>query len=200
MSETSQILRRRSKIIFLVGILFAVISTGITLLFPLEYRADAQVLIIPKSRLGVDPYTVVKSAERVGDNLVQIMQTDDFLDKVRSTEGGELDWSKFDSLSDRQKRKAWPKMVDGSVVYGTGVVNVSAYSTNSDQAKKITKAVVSTLETRGWEYVGADVIIKGVNNPIATRWPVKPNLPLNAAAGFLVGVMGMVLLTIKKAE
>lgn len=200
MSETFQLLRRRSKIIFLVGIIVAIISAGLTLFFPLQYRAEAQVLIIPKSRLGVDPYTVVKSAERVGDNLIQIMQTDDFLDKVRSTGGGELDWSKFDKLSDRQKRKAWPKMVSGSVVYGTGVVNVNAYNTNSDQAKKIARAVVNTLEIKGWEYVGADVIIKGVNNAVATKWPVKPNLPLNAVAGFLVGVMGMALLTVRKAS
>ncbi|MEK7644394.1 MAG: Wzz/FepE/Etk N-terminal domain-containing protein [Patescibacteria group bacterium] len=199
MSNIIQIVRHRYLAILLAGVIVAGLAAGATLFFPLQYRADAQVLIIPKSRLGVDPYTVVKSAERVGDNLVQILQTDDFLNKVRANAGAELDWAKFDKLNDRQKRKAWPKMVAAGVVYGTGVVNVSAYHTNADEAKKIARVVVNTLETVGWEYVGADVIIKGVNNPVATRWPARPNLAVNAVLGFLAGAMLMALVLVKKS-
>ena len=76
-------LRRSFKLIFLVGILVALLSAGITLIFPLQYRADAQVLIISQSRSGVDPYTVVRSAERVGENIAQVMKTNDFYQKVK---------------------------------------------------------------------------------------------------------------------
>jgi len=79
------LLTKRWKLIVAVGLIFSVASLGVTMLFPLEYRADAEVFIISKSRYGVDPYTVVKSAERVGENIAQVMKTDDFLAKVPPT-------------------------------------------------------------------------------------------------------------------
>ena len=182
------LLFKRWKFIALVGLMFAVISTVITLLFPLEYRADAQVLIISKTRYGVDPYTVVKSAERVGENLAQVMETDDFLRKVREAEGYRLDWSRFDGLNERQKRRAWPKMIAGSVVYGTGVLNVSTYHSSAEQAKLFSAAVSDTVVNKAWEYVGADVILKVVNSPIVTRFPARPNIFLNVLLGFVAGL------------
>lgn len=179
----------RWRFMVLLGLLVSVIAGGLTFLWPLQYRADAQVLIISKSRYGVDPYTVVKSAERVGENLVEIMKTDDFLVKVRATPGFNLDWSAFDTLNERQKRKAWPKMINGSVVYGTGVLNVSSYHQNPDTAKQLAGAVAQTLADKAWEYVGGDVILKVVNTPVATRFPVKPNPFMNAALGFVAGAL-----------
>lgn len=180
---------RRWRFIILIGLLVSVVAGGLTFLWPLEYRADAQVLVISKSRYGVDPYTVVKSAERVGENLVEIMKTDDFLTKVRATSGYSLDWSAFDSLNDRQRRRAWPKMVTGSVVYGTGILNVSAYHQNPEAAKQLSGAVATTLSEKAWEYVGGDVILKVVNAPVASRFPVKPNPFVNAVLGFIAGAL-----------
>lgn len=187
MHTVSHNLSKRWKFIFLIGLFVAALSFGTSLLFPLKYRADAQVLIISKTRYGVDPYTVVKSAERVGENLVQVMKTDDFMQKVRGIEGYSPDWSVLDKLNERQRRRAWPKMVSGSVVYGTGVVNVGVYHQNPETAKQFAGAVAQTLSSKAWEYVGGDVIIKVVNSPIATRWPVKPNVPLNTVLGFIGG-------------
>ena len=189
MENTYHHLKKRWKFIFLIGLFVAALSFGASLLWPLKYRADAQVLIISKTRAGVDPYTVVKSAERVGENLVEVMKTDDFMQKVRAVEGYQLDWSQLDALNERQKRRAWPKMVNGSVVYGTGMVNVSVYHQDSALAKRFAGAVSQALSSQAWEYVGGDVILKVVNSPIATRWPVQPNIPVNAALGFIAGTL-----------
>jgi len=59
-------------------------------------------------------------------------------------------------------------------------------------------ASADALVARGWEYVGGDVTMKVVNNPIATRWPVRPNLVLNALLGFVVGTLLMGLLVVRK--
>ncbi len=190
-------LLHRWKFLVLIGLIVAIFSAGATFLWPLKYRADAQVLIISKSRYGVDPYTVVKSAERVGENLVEIMKTDDFLAKVRATPGYTLDWSTFDSLNDRQKRKVWPKMAAGSVVYGTGVLNVSAYHQDPVTAKQLVDIVARTVADRAWEYVGGDVILKVVNSPVVTRFPVEPNPLVNAALGFMAGVLLAALIVSK---
>ena len=50
------------------------------------------------------------------------------------------------------------------------------------------------------EYVGGDVTIKVVNAPVATRFPVRPNLPLNGALGFVVGVLLMVLALLRREK
>ena len=86
-STPFKVLVSRYRLIIFSGL---VVGLGLILFFlilsfvrvmPLEYRADAQALIISQSRYGVDPYTAAKSAERVGENLIQVMKTDDFYQK-----------------------------------------------------------------------------------------------------------------------
>lgn len=181
-----------------VGLITAAFAVFATMLFPREYRADAQVLIISQTRSGVDPYTVVKSAERVGENIAAVMKTDDFQTKVRQQPGYTLDWSRFDALNERQRRRAWRRMIQGSVVFGTGVLNVSAFHTDPAEARALSGAAVEALSARGWEYVGGDVALKIVNAPIVTRFPVRPNIAVNAILGLIVGVFAGVLIIYKR--
>jgi capsular polysaccharide biosynthesis protein len=170
------------------GILAALFATSVSLLFPLEYRADAAVYIISKSRYGVDPYTVVKSAEQVGQNITQVMKTQDFFDKVMATVPTNFDKTQFQNVTDRVRAKRWQKAVDGTVVFGTGVLNVSAYNRDPAQAKILASTLVDTLVQKGYEYIGGDVTIKQVNKAIVTRFPVRPNIIINAALGFFIGI------------
>jgi len=183
-----QTLLARWKLILLVGLIVALAASGVSLFFPLEYRADAQVLIMPQIH-GADPYTAAKSAERVGENLAQIIKTNDFYNKLMSQPGFNLDKSKFTNLSERAKRKNWQKTVQASVVYGTGVLGISAYHTNPEQAVVYAAAAAATLVGQGWQYVGSDVIIKVVNEPLSTPYPVRPNILLNAILGLVLGVL-----------
>ncbi|MFA7245523.1 MAG: Wzz/FepE/Etk N-terminal domain-containing protein [Candidatus Magasanikbacteria bacterium] len=189
---------KKWKLIFVFGLLAAILSGGISLLFPLQYRADAQVLIISQSRYGVDPYTVVRSAERVGENIAQVMKTDDFYNKVKEQKNYEIDWNYFENKNEREKRKLWQKTLVPSVVYGTGVLNVSAFHKDPDVAKKIANAASESLVAKGWEYVGGDVNIKIVNQAVVTKFPVRPNILMNVVLGFLVGMFFMSLLVVRK--
>lgn len=194
------LLTRKWKTLLVSGVLCAIAFILLSLLFPLQYRADAGVYIISKSRYGVDPYTVVKSAEQVGQNIVQVIKTQDFFDKVMARSGTTLDKSQFENVSDRTRMKRWEKAVDGSVVFGTGVLNLNAYSTDASQAKILATLIVNTLVDQGYEYVGGDVTIKQVNKPIVTRFPVRPNVPLNAGLGFVLGVIVSAILLISKTK
>ncbi|MFA6492480.1 MAG: Wzz/FepE/Etk N-terminal domain-containing protein [Candidatus Babeliales bacterium] len=189
---------RKWKFILLVGIVIGILAGGLTFLFPMNYRADAQVLIISQSRSGVDPYTVVKSAERVGENIAEVMRTDDFFQKVKSQPGYTIDWSRFDKLNERDKRKLWNKTIAPSVVYGTGVLNVSAFDIKPDQAKQLAGASVDALSAKGWEYVGGDVQMKVVNSPVVTRWPVRPNVLVNVILGCIIGILGTAMVAARK--
>ena len=191
-------MKHKLRPIISVGILCAIAAVGISFLFPQEYRADAAVLIISRTRTGVDPYTVVKSAERVGENLVAVIPTDDFYGKVITAPGFSLDQSPFLGATDRVRRKRWSKSLKGSVVFGTGLVRISAYNPDPAKAKELAAAAVSTLSAHGWEYVGGDVTIKPVDSPVATRFPARPNLLLNLILGFLAGAGIMVLIRMRK--
>lgn len=186
-----QILKKHWRLIFSAGLAVAVVAVLISIVFPLEYRADAQVLVIFKSRYGVDPYTASKTAERVGEDLSQIVKTNHFFNKVMEQSGYNLDKSRFENMTEIAKRKRWQKTIDVSVVYGTGVLNVSAYSPDKDQSVQLANATINALVNSGWEYTGSEVEIKIVNEPIATRWPARPNLPVNAILGFCIGIIAM---------
>lgn len=196
-SSIGSILRRRFKKIFFAGLAIGVISILVSLLFPLEFRADAQVLIIPKSTYGVDPYTVAKSAERIGENIAQVVSTNDFYNKVIAQPQYSLDLSQFIDVSERIKRKRWDKAVDASVVYGTGVLNISAYHESPDQARQLAGAVTDALIAHAIDYVGGDVSFKVLNQPVSTSIPVRPNLIINFIAGFLLGALLVIFWALK---
>lgn len=180
---------RQWKLILIVGIIVGAASVAASFLFKFEHRADAQVLIISKTRTGVDPYTTVKSAERVGENLAAVMETTDFYDKVKAQTGFTIDWSRFTDLDERKRRRLWAREIAASVTYGTGILNVSVFSPNPSDALQLAGAASRALVEHGWEYVGGDVTIKQVNSPVVTLWPARPNLILNGIVGFAAGAL-----------
>ncbi len=191
-------LARSKNLLIAVGIICGLAAGAVTFLFPLKYRADAQVYILSQARFGVDPYTVAKSGERIAENLSQIMKTEDFYEKVKSETGYQVDWTYFDNNTARDKKKLWEKTISPSVVYGTSVLNVSAYHQNALQAASIAGNAANALVTKSSEYVGGDVSVRLVSRPITTQFPVKPNPLVNALAGALVGALFTAIIVVKK--
>ncbi len=184
-----QRIARSKNLIIVVGIICGVLAGGITLLFPLQYRSDAQVYILSQARFGVDPYTVAKSGERIAENLAQVMKTQDFYEKTRAETSYPVEWTYFESKDVRKKKKLWEKTIAPSVVYGTSMLTISAYHGNPAQAAAIAGAVADTAVKRTAEYVGGDVSIRIVDNPITTRIPVRPNPLINALVGAVAGML-----------
>ena len=191
---------KHSKLILTWAIIFGVLSGVVSLVFPKQYSADSQVLIISRDRTGVDPYTQAKSAERIGQNLVQIMKTADFYSKVFELNGASLNADQWKNLSERRQRKKWSKDVLGNMVYGTGLLNVRAYAPTKEQAVALSSAVSQTLGSNGWEYVGGDVSIRVVTTPLASRLPARPNVAVNILLGFAAGILIAVLWVIRKGQ
>jgi capsular polysaccharide biosynthesis protein len=183
------ILKKRWRTLLISGCFVAFVAGVVSLAFPLEYRADAQILIVSKSRYGIDPYTAVKSAERVGENVVQVLSSDVFYQSVLEEAGPGTPTAYFlEAENERERRKRWEHSVNASVVYGTGVLNVSAFATTKEGAVALSKAVADALVNRVFDYIGGDVTLKIINAPVATNVPVRPNVPLNVGVGFLVGL------------
>lgn len=176
------------KLVFFWGLFFAALSVGVSMILPRQYSADSQVLIITQDRYGVDPYTQAKAAERIGENLAQIMKTADFYNKVMESGLG-FDADSWKNISsERLRRKNWQKDVQATVVYGTSLMKIVTYRSTAQEAVALSNAVTQTITNKGWEYVGGDVVIKTVSAPLASRWYAKPNFLMNGFLGFFVGL------------
>ena len=188
------------RFIMAIAILSAVAALLVSAFFPLKYSATTRLLIIPKSSLGVDPYTAVKSAERISENLAQIVYTTSFFDRVTRA-GFSLDLSAFNNASEIQKRKLWEKTVAPEVLSGTALLGITVFNADKEQAKNWASAIAYTLQTQGFEYTGGNVDIKIVDTPILSRWPVKPNFLMNGFLGLLIGgLLGMIWVAGKYAK
>jgi capsular polysaccharide biosynthesis protein len=193
-------IRKRWKVITLLAVIGAVVLVVGTILspIPLEYKADSQVLIISESRYGVDAYTAAKSAERIGENLAQVVQTSDFYNKVFALGIPNLDQRAYQNIPESRRRKLWQKNVEASVVFGTSVMTFSAYHEDPEQARIMSGALAQTMLTHARDYVGGDIQMRVVNQPVVSEYPVRPSFMILAAIGALLGVLLAVFLFIKK--
>jgi len=200
MSYSSLFLHHRLKVFFgaVIGlVIFLVVSA----FFSWEYSATARLLVIPSSSIGVDPYTAVKSAERISENLVQIVQTSSFFDRVLKTEPQfNFDASIFSNLTERERREKWDKMIVTEVIPGTGLFSVTAYNKNRDTASAWANAVSFVLSTQGYEYTSSNVQIKIVDTPLVSRFITRPNFLLVGFLGLIIGFLASAGLVLWKYE
>ncbi|MBI4214415.1 hypothetical protein HY546_00305 [archaeon] len=173
-------------------ILIATVAVGLlggvlTLIQPMKYSASARLLVTQRAAFTLDPYTAIRSVELIGDNLAQIIGTSSFFEKILKT-GYNIDQNYF-KTDELQRRKQWNKMVDASVARGTGLLEIKVYHQSRDQATQIANAVVFLLSREGSDYLGRDIGIRLVDAPIVSRWPVQPSIPLNVAAGLVLGFL-----------
>jgi capsular polysaccharide biosynthesis protein len=191
-------LAKKSKFLLLVGVVVGVAVGLISLLLPLQYRADAQILLISQSRYGVDPYTATKSAERIGENLAQLVETSDFFNKVFAQGDVVLDQSRYQGISEQKRRDRWQRDVDAGVVYGTSVLSLSAYHTSAAEAERLVGALANAMVVHGQTYVGGDVQMRIVNQPVVTNYPVRPNIMVHIVLGMLAGMFLAATLVLRK--
>lgn len=178
-----------------IGLLLGVV---LSFLRPLEYSSTTRLLII--QQLGtVDAYTASRSAERVAEDITNVIYTSTFFDKVMAA-SSQIDQDYFPSDPLKQRKK-WGKAVDASVARGTGLLTIAVYHQDVEQAELIARALSAVVVDEGWQYTsGGSISIQQVDEPIKSNWPVRPNIPLNAFAGAVLGGLAGVGFVILKAE
>jgi capsular polysaccharide biosynthesis protein len=176
------------KTIFLFGIVCAVAGMLVSFAFPLRYSSTMRLLIIQRQLSQADPYTAIKASERISDNLGQIIYTTSFFDKVLSAKFN-IDQGYF-KQDENKRRKQWHDMIATQTILGSGLLQVTVYHPDADQATQIARAIAFVLTTEGWKYVGGgDLQVQLVDEPLQSKYPVKPNIPANGVMGFVLGVM-----------
>ncbi len=188
MSETSYIttMSRGWKRIALFAVVSALFAAAVSFAFPLRYSSSMRLLIIQRQLSASDPYTAIKASERIADNLAQILYTTSFYDKVMGAKFN-VDEGVF-GTDEIKKRKRWQDAIATQVVRGSGMLDVTVYHTEPEQAEQISQAIAFVLTTEGSKYVGGgDLEVRLVDDPLVSRWPVRPNIPANALAGLVLG-------------
>lgn len=188
-SEPSALFAEHWKFMGSVSVAAAIAAVALSVvLSPLEYRAQARLLITPQvapSGVLYDEYTALKSAEQVGQTLSNVMRTTLFQDKVLTSRDGDVLQPIATDI--RQRRSDWQRQVDPLVLKGTGILTISTFDTDAVRAERIANVVAETVITEAQTYIPGKISIRMVDPALATKYPVRPNIPLRALFGFIFG-------------
>lgn len=167
-----------------LGLVFAVLLSFVR---PLEYRSMTRLLITQE--LGeVDAYTSARSTERIADILSSVVYSTDVFDKVLSS-GYPIDETYFPD-DESKRRKKWGRTIVTSVSRSNGYLTIAAYHPDVSQAEELVRAVAYILSTDGWQYVsGGNISVRIIDDPLNSRYPVRPNLIVNGVSGFVLGLL-----------
>ncbi len=191
-------LLRNWRTLAFAGAFGLVVAILVSFIQPLEYSSTTRLLITQE--LGaVDAYTASRSAESIADSLVQVAYTSTFYDKVMAS-GYPVNESYFSS-DDIARRKQWTDAISVSVSRSSGLLTVVAYHPDVTQAEELARAVAYVLSTQGWTYTsGGNIAVQIVDDPLNSRYPVRPNLPVNGLSGLVLGLLAGAGYTLLQTE
>jgi capsular polysaccharide biosynthesis protein len=166
----------------------AALTVGLSFIPTQMYSSEVSLLIVQKQAQYVDPYTSQKAAEKLGQNLVNVIDSFDFLNRVLAT--GTVSPDLFSASTDARK-KQWEAMTDAEMFSNTGVLHITAYAPTAGAAEDVVMAMSTVLTTNSSDYHGGGdtVEIKLIDGPVTSDSPVKPNIPLNGAIAAVLGLI-----------
>ncbi len=180
------------KTIFVICIIGLIIALAFSFAQPLRYSSTVRLLVTQSLGNGVDPYTAIKYSEKQVSNIAQIVDTTSFFTSV--LQKSQIDPSYFPT-EDNQRRAKWSDTVDIVSDSGTGVMSVVAYHTDREIAKKLAQAVaeeIVIITPTYYQNSRAQII----DDALASRTIVKPNILKNAFLGILIGILVSVLVVL----
>ncbi|MFH1171533.1 MAG: Wzz/FepE/Etk N-terminal domain-containing protein [bacterium] len=171
--------------ILLVTVIAISASAGVTALQTREYQSSFSLLVIQKTDSG-DAYAAAKSAQQASLSLAQILYTTSFYDQVQAS--GLADLSSFPT-DEAARRELWAHAIETRTLPDVGMLKISAYDTNRTTANALAFAVADVLTRKGADYLGTgkSIELQVVDAPLTSTAPVRPDVPVNLAIGFLLG-------------
>lgn len=187
-SNLVRIMVRRWRTVGIATLIGLVLALGFSLVQPLRYSSSVRLLITQTNVTGLDPYTAVKSTERIAQNLSEVIYTSSFFNAVMADERIDRNYFPTDEISKRQK---WQDTVQTTVVPDTGIMVITAYHTSREQATDLAVQVAQQVSTQAPNYFGYSVRVQVIDDPLPSRFFAKPDFLRNGLmgliAGFLVG-------------
>ncbi|MEK7557601.1 MAG: Wzz/FepE/Etk N-terminal domain-containing protein [Patescibacteria group bacterium] len=186
--EFINILKNRKQTVLAIVLLTLLLVMVFTLIQPFKYGATLKVLVIQNFSANIDPYTASKSNEYLSNVLARVIYSNSFYNNILAS-GFNVDKNYF--LGDVEKQmKKWAKTINAKVINDSGIINVNVYHSSRIQAKQIAKSISYILQTKHTLYHGGgnNVKVQIIDEPIVSRFPVKPNIILNLTLGLIIGL------------
>ena len=167
----------------LVGLVLAV---AFSLVQPLRYSSTVRLLITQTNVTGLDPYTAIKSTERIAQNLSEVIYTSSFFNAVMLDTSIDKNYFPQDEIN---KRKKWRETILTAVTPGTGVMTVTAYHTVRAQATQLAVRVAQEIANQAPNYFGYSVRVQIIDDPLPSRFFAKPDFVSNGLMGAVAGFL-----------
>lgn len=178
------------RTVVLTSLLGAVLALAVCFLTPVQYSSSIRILITQVNATGLDPYTAVKSTERIAQTLSELMYSTTFYTNV-VTQARDFDTSYFPT-DEYERRKLWSKTIESSVAAGTGILTVTAYHPVRTDARKLVDSAAKEIVLQTPSYFGSTVRAQVIDSPLDSRWIARPEYVKNTLfglfLGFLVGI------------
>ncbi len=167
-----------------LGLVFALLFS---LILPFQRSSTVRVLITQPTASGLDPYTAIKSTERVASSLSELIYTTTFFDNVLSA-NAEIDKTYFPQ-DEYDRRRLWRQSIETAVTPGTGIMSLSAFHRDPAQARLIVDGVAREMATQTPTYFGYNIRVQIIDAPLDSRWFARPEFVQNGALGAGLGAL-----------
>jgi capsular polysaccharide biosynthesis protein len=190
--EFLKIIKEKWQTVLVITVLVAAVVFSISAFLKPQYGSEVSILVIQRQPSDdVDAFSAAKSAEYLSDILAKIAYSESFIENV-------LD-SPYDAqmnfpIGADKKKESWKKKIDVDQVNNTGIIKITVYDQDRENAEKIAEAISWAYIIRGHQYHGGGdrVEIEKIDGPITPINPLKPNLLLNTLLGIILGLIGSV--------
>jgi capsular polysaccharide biosynthesis protein len=178
----------RTHLLILCTLLGGLLALVGSLLLPQEYGSTTRLLVIQLQSPTLDAYAASKSSERLAQTLTRVVSTDSFHNQVIVANPAVIDPYQSDP---RKRRKHWDRAVEVIHIPETGILEISAYNQNRIQATLLAQTVSEVLTQHGGEYHGGgnQVVIREIDPPFTSTFPVRPPIFWNTLGGFTAGAL-----------
>ncbi|MBN2854216.1 hypothetical protein JXK06_01635 [Patescibacteria group bacterium] len=186
-NEFKNLIKKKKGTIFSLVFLTIVLVMIISLLGGLKYSAKSKLLVLQDTG-SADAYAVSRSNEYLGNLLSQVVYSGSFFNLVINNPQYKVSAEYF-SGTYSERLKLWRKTVSTKTLADTGIIEVSVYHPNPDQARLISLAVNNVLINNNSNYHGGEgVEVSILDQPLVSSYPDQPNLFFNFIFAFFLGI------------
>ncbi len=188
------------QIVFLFGLMGAMIFFVVSALIPPSYKAVASIAVNQTRTGGLDAYREAKSSEFIAQTIKEMIMANSFMNEVNSN--GEIVWQEMrEKKSQDEKIKLWKKKIKISVVPNTGVVHIAVYTKNRLLSQQIAFEIINILQNKKITFFNnKGVKLEIIDQPYYFYKPAFPNLFLNTVVGCIIGSVVAINLIIKNTK
>ena len=161
-----------------------VFITAVTFALPKQYSSTMRLLVVQANVAGLDPYTAVKSTEQIAGNVRELVYTSLVANRVLAETSGFQ--SSYFSEDEYSRRKEWQKAVEVGVVPGTGILTVTVFHPDREQARLLVEGVSRQIIEQTPNF-GYNAQARVIDTPLPSRWFARPDVVTNAALGAMIG-------------